>query len=265
MQLTQARGFTESLSGGTPNGAVSASASASQTDTNVENLGATIQAETLSATVEQGGKELVIYRQGGYGVDLTGNTVIKVDMTFSDNPVTTYIFSVARYVDAKGRWLPGKKISLQATPVSMPPPGTEISAAIALRYTIRHVESGDDTYVEKQQRVLELTRKVEPQEAILIPAREASPPTFALWEGDGPYADFAVNIVRPGRPPVSLCFDAYTDAADFMAYTRAANASRPGLVGDSQLGFVMPPVDSALAAPLVSSELSGLEIRPRCF
>jgi hypothetical protein len=247
-----------------PNGMVSGSGSASQTDTRVENLAASIQAETLSATVEKEGKQLVIYRQGGYGIDLTGNTVIKVDIAFSGNPVSTYIFSIPKYVDGKGKWLPGKKIAAQDTPVSMPQPDTKIKATVALRYTIRHVMSGDDTYVEKQQKVLELTRTADPQEVTLIPSREASPPTFALWEGSGTYADFPVNIARPGRRPVSLCFDTYNEASDFLAYTRAANAKHPGRIDDDQLGFVSPPIDSALASPLVSSELEGLEIRPRC-
>ncbi len=260
VQLTQARGATESLSAGAPTGApVSASASvgASQTNTRVENLTASNQAETLSATVQEDGAALVIHRQGGYGIDLTGNTVIKVDMSYSENPMSTYIFSAPNYVDAKGNWLSAKEVVLKATPVSTLPPGTAITACVTLTYTIRHVKSGGATYEEKDDDVLELTSAPVTKTVTLIPRWEASPPGFGLWETAGPTKDFAVNIARPGRGPVGLCFDSYNDASDFLAYMKAANAKNPGRVGDAKLGFFVPP-NSELEL-LTSSELVDLE------
>ncbi|HTT75668.1 MAG TPA: hypothetical protein VMF50_06755 [Candidatus Binataceae bacterium] len=267
VQLTQVRGATESLSGGPPSGVASASVSASQTDTRVENLTASSQAETLSATIEEddtkpGATELVIHRQGGYGIDLTGNTVIKVDMSYSENPLSTYIFSVSNYVDPKGNWLPAKKVALKATPVSAAPPGTAITARVILIYTVRHVKSGDATYEEKDDNVLELTSAPVITTVTLIPAREASPPGFGLWEATSPAKDLAVNVERPGRGPVGLCFDSYNEASDFLAYMKAANAKQPHRVGDSKLGFVVPLNPLEL---LTSSELVDLEVRPRCF
>src|SRR5580700_8233008 len=85
---------------------------ASQTDTRVENISALSQTETLTATIEDNGRALRIHRQGGYGIDLTGNTVIKADLTYTgepspdrpyaSNPVSTFIFSASPYTDAKG-------------------------------------------------------------------------------------------------------------------------------------------------------------------
>ena len=265
LQLTQVRGATESLSGGAPSGAVSASVGASQTNTRVENLAATNQAETLSATLEGlDGAELVIHRQGGYGIDLTGNTVIKVDMSYSsnsENPTSTYIFSASSYVNAKGNWLPAKKVALKATPVSIAPPGTAITARVILKYTMRHVKSGDATYEEKDDDVIELTSAPVTKTVTLIPAREASPPGFGLWEATGPAKDFAVNIARPGRGPVDLCFDSYNEASDFLAYMKAANAKNPSRIGDAKLGFFLPPELEVLT----SSDLTDLEVRARCF
>jgi len=266
IQLTQVRGATENLTAGAPSGApVSASGSvtASQTNTRVENLTASTQAETLSATVEQDGKALVIHRQGGYGIDLTGNTIIKVDMSYAGTPTSTYIFSVAKYVDAKGNWLPAKTLILTATPVSIVPPGTPVTANITLTYTVRHVKSHDDTYEDKKQEVLELTSTAPSKTVTLIPVREASPPGFGLFSAVGPYRDFAVNAARPGRAPVGLCFDSYNEASDFLAYIKAANTRTPNRVGDTKLGFLMPP-DPKLAL-LTSRELTDLEVRSGCF
>ena len=266
LQLTQVRGATESLSAGPPSGAPisgSASVGASQANTRVENLTASNQAETLSATVEEDGAALVIHRQGGYGIDLTGNTVIKVDMSYSGNPTSTYIFSAPNYVDARGNWLPANKLVLKAMPVSTVPPETAITARVTLIYTIRHVRSGDATYEENDDDVLELTSAPVTRTVTLIPTREASPPAFGLWETAGPTKDFALNIARPGRGPVGLCFDSYNEASDFLAYMKAANVKNPSGVGDAKLGFFVPP-NSELEL-LASSELVDLEVRPRCF
>jgi hypothetical protein len=266
IQLTQVREATESLSASSPSSApvsVSASVAATQSNTRFEVLTASTQAETLSATVEEGGNALVIHRQGGYGIDLTGNTVIQVDMSYSRSPMLTYVFSVAKYVNAKGKWLPGKKVVLDATPVSGVPPGTAITATVTLTYTIRHVTSGDASYEEGKQDVLELTSAPVTRTVTLIPAREASPPGFGLWETTGSTRDFVVNVARPGRGPVGLCFDSYNEASDFLAYMKAANARTPSRVSDAKLGFYVPPNPELQL--LTPSELVNLEVRSRCF
>jgi hypothetical protein len=267
IQLTQARGTTENITAGSPSSApvsITGSLSATQTNTRTENFTASIQAETLSATVEDDGRALVIHRQGGPDIDLTGNTVIKVDMSYSENPMSTYIFAVAKYVDVKSKWLPPQKVALVAKPVSAVPPGTAIKADVELTYTIRHVRTGDGTFEERDDDVLEKTSGPVIKHVTLIPAREASPPGFGLFSTLGSYKDFAVNAARPGRAPVGLCFDSYNEASDFLAYMKAANGRTPDHVGDNKLGFLVPP-DQELTAPLTSSQLAGLEVRAKCF
>jgi hypothetical protein len=264
IRLTQARVATETLTAGAPSGApfsATASVGASQTNARVENLTASNQAETLTASVEDSGKTLVIHRQGGYGIDLTGNTVIKVDMSYSGNPDSTYIFSVPNYVDTKGNWLSSKKVVLRATPVSIVPPGTAIVASVTLIYTVRHVQSGDATYEEKTQDILEKTAAPVTREVILIPSREAAPSGFGLWAQG---KDFPLlKIARPGRMPVSLCFDSYNEASDFLAYMKAANSRTPSRVGDAKLGFRV--LTSSSLQLLKSSELADLQVRSSCF
>lgn len=266
VQFTQARGAAESLTVGAPSAAPisgSASATASQTNTKVEGYTAAIQAETLSATVEQNGRALVIHRQGGNNVDLTGNTVINVDMSYAGNPMSTYVFSVPKYKDAKDNWLSAKKVTLAVKPVSAVPPDTVIKADVVLVYTLRHVESGDTTYEEKDDKVLELTSQPVTRSVDLIPTREASPPGFGLFATAGSARDIALDVEQPGRYPVGLCFDTYSEASDFLTYLKAANAKNPSKISDSRLGFVEPPDPGVVL--LRATDLDGLEARAKCF
>jgi hypothetical protein len=266
VQFSQARGSAESLTVGTPSAAPisgSASATASQTNTKIESYAAAIQAETLSVTVEQNGSALVIHRQGGNNVDLTGNTVIKVDMSYAGNPMSTYIFSVPKYKDAKDNWLPAKGITLAVKTISAVPPGTVIRADVTLLYTLRHVESGDTTYEEKDDNVLELTSQPITRRVDLIPTREASPPVFGIFATTGSARDIALDVEQPGRYPVGLCFDTYNEASDFLTYLKVANAKNPSKIGDSRLGFVEPPAPGVVL--LTPTDLDGLEARAKCF
>jgi hypothetical protein len=54
---------------------------------------------------------------------------------------------------------------------------------------------------------------------------------------------FVVHIARPGRAAVGLCFGSESEASDFLAYVRAANASHPSIIGNSRLGVVRPDLN----------------------
>lgn len=280
VQLTQARGFTENLTVGTPASApVSGSLAlgASQTDTRVENISALSQTETLTATIEDNGRALRIHRQGGYGIDLTGNTVIKADLTYTgepspdrpyvSNPVSTFIFSASPYTDAKGHLLPEEKVTLTAKPLTTLPPGTDVKSEVNLTYTIRHVLSGGDTYEEKDDDVVERTVGPISNKVTLIPAREASPPGFGLHLTTGPNMGFVVYVARPGRATVGLCFGSESEASDLLAYMRAANASHPSIIGNSRLGVVRPDLnpDAPPLLPLTTVDLRAAQVQPKCF
>jgi hypothetical protein len=141
--------------------------------------------------------------------------------------MSTYIFSVPKYKDAKDNWLPAKKVTLVVKPVSEVPPGTVIKADVILVYTLRHVESGDTTYEEKDDNVLELTSQPVTRSVDLIPTREASSPEFGIFATTGSARDIALNVEEPGRYPVGLCFDTYNEAADFLTYLKAAMQRTP--------------------------------------
>ena len=192
VQLSQARGFTESLSAGTPASAPasgSLSLGASQTDTRNETFTAQSQAETLTATLSDGGTELRIHRQGGYGIDLTGNTVLKVDLAYDGgatpeglarNGVLFRTWAVRAYADVKGHRLRPRDLELVATDSAGLPPATSVKADVYLTYTLRHVISGDKTYEERHDVVREITAGPVGTEVTLISSREAAATGFGL-------------------------------------------------------------------------------------
>jgi len=269
VQFTAARGLTESLS--TPAAPAtplpfSAALGGSQTDTRVETLAATQQAETLTADVEDRGRTLVIHRQGGLGVDLTGNTVVKVDMSFDGNASRFDLVSVEGYKDKKGKTIPPKRLKLIYSTVLVPPPRSNVTAQVKLTYTVRHVTSGDGTYEEKDDTIQEITSTSVPSESILIPEREFSPMFFGLHvENDK--TDKVIGIMRPGREFVGMCFETYDAAKDFLSYLRTAGSKDPSSVADSKIGFNGPPPRQQryLVHPLAVSDISNLQVQPMCI
>jgi hypothetical protein len=277
VQLTEARGLTEGLTLGTPTVApltASATAGGSQTDTRVENYTATQQAETLTATIDCNGHCLRIRRQGGNGVDLTGNTVIKADMTLCSPtdggecsaPERIQEFSVEKYKDKKGKWLSPQAIKLMENSFAVAPPKyaeSGIKAKVTLSYTLRHVVYGDSTYEEKDDDIEELTRSGDVKYVTLVPGRDVSPPEFGLVETSRGFERLALNLDRPGRNPVGACFQTYDEASDFLSYLRVVRSKiKNGNLGDARIGFVSPPNGFV---PLTPQDILGLKAEPRCL
>jgi hypothetical protein len=274
VQLTQARQLTESVTASPPSTSpVSAGATVtgSQSNTKVENYSASIQAETLTVSVEQKGRSLVIHRQGGINVDLTGNAVIKVTISYTpdedddgcektNSGLFNYLFTVDEFKDKKGKWIAPDKLKIARQPVWAVPPGTSIWADVSLRYTLRHVIQGGETYEEKDDQIIEYTANGISHRVGLIPIREASPLWFGLVGDNG--QGFALNIKNPETDAVGLCFDTYDSAREFLGYLKAANAMRPWKLGDSRLGFVEPPNG---LVDLTSANLAELQTQAKCF
>ena len=218
----------------------------SQTDTRVENFTATNQLETLTATIDCNRHCLKIRRQGGYGVDLTGNTVIKVDMTLCDaldeagapcaEPSHQTVLSVASYKNG-AKWLAPDDVVVSVKRYTVPPTNYTqamkekiadigIPAHVTMTYTIRHVADGDSTYEEKDDAVEEITRSFpdtgKPALTNLIPVRDTVMPLYALYDQQG----YILNLDPPGGRPSSACFASYGEANDFLSYLRIKGAKK---------------------------------------
>jgi hypothetical protein len=266
VQLTQARGATENLSLGAPTTfpfTASGTFGGSQTDTRAENLIASAQLESLTATVDCNGHCVKIRRQGGYSVDLTGNTVIKVDMAFCPAqsgpgsctaPESTTVFAVTSYKKPatdkakKTDWLAPADLEITSKQVTIPPASygrSGIKAKIGLTYTLRHVFGGDASYEETDDRVQEITATRPDTAVVLIPGRDAAPPMFGLHRVSD---QNALKFVRPGKNPTGACFDTYEEAEDFLAYLRIMHRE-PSHVGGMTLEFQKISGDQILTRP----------------
>ena len=256
VQLAQTRGFSESLTAGAPASApisASATAGATQSDARTENFTAQAQSETLTASLSPDGDMLRIHRQGGYGVDLTGNTVIKVDLAYgaaappvdgaANNSMLYDRFTVLSYSDAKKRPLPIRKLELASITEMGLPPGHDIKADVYLTYTLRHVVSGDTTYEEKDDVVREITTGPVYQLATLVSSREASETGYGVMVGKSALARRRLSVSLQGGPAEPLCFGTRDEANSFIRYLRARALEDPSSLSNARVGVRRPELN----------------------
>jgi hypothetical protein len=256
VQLAQTRGFNESLTAGAPSSApVSASATvgASQTDARTESFTAQAQSETLTASLSADGDMLRIHRQGGYGVDLTGNTVIKVDLVYgaavstadgsASNSMLYDRFSVVAYSDSKKKPLPIGRLELARVTETGMPPGLDVKADVYLTYTLRHVVSGDSTYEEKDDVVREITTGPVHRRSTLVSAREASATGYGILVGQRGRARRRLSVSLQEGSAAPLCFGSRDEAGAFVGYLRTHAAEDPSHLANAQVGVLRPELD----------------------
>src|SRR5262249_44869494 len=157
---------------------------------------ATSQVETVTATIEGG--SLIIHRQGGIGVDLTGNVVIRVDLEYTGTSNRRPIFSVESYSDKDKKPLPIAKLSVSSKLLIAPPPATAIPATVTMSYTLRHVTAGEKTLEEGDDTICNEHTDAASTDVELVPSREASPWNFCLYDSSPHGMTGSLQIQRPG-------------------------------------------------------------------
>jgi len=266
IQLTQARGTTEGLTASAPATAafpLSLTLGGSQTDTRVENLAAMEQKEAVSVTVDKDGV-LTIFRQGGYGIDLTGNTIIKVDLTYIGESRSIYMHSVT-YNGKDDKPLPPVEVKLTATPATTPDLGAKVTAQVGLTYTIRHVVKGGDTYEESDDDIVETTiTNKDPQTVVLIPEREVVPANFALYEHAGEHRLVEAQMAGASSSSV-LCFATYESAQTFLRFLRGPARAQPGKLANATVGFHEANPQKPRFNELRTADLDSLFVMAGCI
>ncbi|MCB8884026.1 hypothetical protein ACELLULO517_27570 [Acidisoma cellulosilytica] len=267
--LTQTHGTTEGLTVGAPTGAPvsgSVNLAASQSEARAETLNASNQVETLTVTVEgNNNHSLRIHRQGGYGIDLTGNTVVKVDISLdpengSGNPEWSYLFS-AKTQDSRGNPLPFQQAKLLSTKLISLPPGKPLQADVTLLYTLRHVLRGGSTYEERDDDVLEHTFAPVKETVNLIPSQDVSPPGFSFHLAK---SNSIVMALLPERTrPNILCFKSYSDAEEFFDYLKFIGSPEYRNIGRTTIGESDGPPLNELS-PLTYSQLANGHVESGC-
>jgi hypothetical protein len=254
IELTQTRDTSQELSLGAPSTAplsASLTAKASQENSRKETFAASSQVELLTVSVENGGRTLRVRRQGGIGVDLTGNTVVQVDIAVGGEDAKTVYAVPEGYTAKGGALLAPDKVGFAAKYLQLPPKGG-LDADVQLRYTLRHVTAGGGTLEEKDDTVLLWTRSARMPAVRLVPQRDMIPQTFGLASAAGAFLAIAV----PGADPRTLCFEEVLEASDLLVYLRLRRPPN-GAIGGAQLG---PPVPGGVGR-LQPRDIDGLQVR----
>lgn len=266
IQLTQARSTGQSLTVGAPAGAPIAASlglTGSQANTRAETFNATSQVDNLTVSVFPDG-HMRIRRQGGIGIDLTGNTIIKVDLTVPDSKASYIpLFSVSgNYQNAKGQWVAPENLKWKES-VAHRPIAADLLANVSLIYTIRHVVQGDDTVEEKDDVVREITLQNPPQPLLLVPKAQVAAPVYSIWfRADTPDAT-VVYISRPTATQAApFCLASYDAVQNLLAYLQHGNSTRPQVLGNATLGF--SHLGPGAPTPLTPANVAELSVRPEC-
>jgi hypothetical protein len=214
---------------------------------------------------------LHIHRQGGFGVDLTGNIILKIDIAIPDmgngspplSPSKRWIMSVkGDYFDDAGKRSDPDKltVSLQTDRVAASHAHTappSITAKATLIYTLRHIAAGDATIEEKDDDVKEETWTPKSVPVVLVPGREVVPRAYGVVLQTVNGSD--LEILRPNRPAIRVCFGSYGEAVDFINYLQAAPA-HPEQFAHAELAFN----EAGGPRPLNNSDLGNLVAFGHC-
>ena len=264
VQLTNTAGSQAGLAIGTPAVApvaASLTGGVSQSSSRQETFPETFLIDNLTVAVEgdaADGKRrtLVIQRNGGPGVDLTGNVVVKLEIAL-DDAGTFKLYSADGLFSPEGKPLPRSKASI--TPrLHRVGRDRDLTADVSLEYVVRHVTTNGGTGVPRDQDVIEHTMTMPARKAVTVARRaEVFPASFGLYRKG---SDERLSVRVPGMDPEVLCMEGSQGALDLLRYLRVAGGSGP--IGGLSLGW------SGLDSPfrvISSRELVNLEVRSGCY
>lgn len=233
-----------------------------QQATRSDELQITQRIEDVTPLIDDEGN-IRILRHSGFGLDLTGNTLLTVTFVPTSSAYPE-LFSIKEYKDEQRNWLEPKKLALNTQITKVPRGVGDIKAKVTLKYTLRHVTSGDETYQESDDIVQEITRTTPPKEFILVPASQVERTTFGLFETSG--KEMPLFVQRQEHPKITpLCFSNYGNAQDLLDYLNRPRAKQPAMIGSTTIGFSIPKNGSPALSPLKSEDIGKLEVRPGCL
>lgn len=221
-----------------------------------QTLNPSFQVESLTVSVEGANNILRIRRQGGPGVDLTGNVAVKVVVALGGaDQVSTFkasgdLFKAEKAVDPQS-------LTLDRT-VTDVGPASEVSGEASMTYVMRHVTTGGGAAAAASQDVIEHTRHFAPIPISFAPFLEAYPASYGLFDRGAVRIDRELSIAAAGLDPQPLCFATSTEAAEFLRYLRVAKG--PSRIGASDIGWFT----LAGFTPLRAGDVVRLEVRSGC-
>lgn len=262
LQVVATNGGETDLSVGAPTGApVAASLGQKFTygTTSTQSANGTYQAESLTITIEENGRTLRIFRQGGPGVDLTGNVAVKVGIALA-GPDKIPLYQIPGLFKDDGK--PDDPAHVLPTRSNLDVgPRAPVLADVKMQYVMRHVDTdrkntGLGSLAPGTQDVTHRVRETGSTTAVLAPIEEAYPASYGVFLNTG---NVPVSIEIPGLPAESLCFASYDEAETLQRYL--GTVAFKGKLGDAAVGW-----NTIVGQPtaLTPQELKRLEVRSDC-
>jgi len=199
-----------------------------------------------------------VYRTGAEGLDLTGNTLIKLALQLPDADARTYTVGEPKLADDAGKPLDPAKVSIDTSQVEIAP-ARDIYVCATLSFEDRTIFKGRESYDEGRQEVA-LQSGSTPWAAYLVaPYQDLETPLWVIKSGAST-VHFDDHLSRS-----ELTFDDPGVARVFMRWlgtTRRAKLAN----GDLSAGTtdVAQPIDFSALQVRRLSQTRGASEKPSC-
>ncbi len=164
---------------------------------------------------------LRVTREGERNMDVNGNTVIKLTLQTqsADDKYTVNAFVVQdQKLDKEGVLLMPAKASAEFQLVRFPP-ACPLKAKVRLIYELRHIQTGDGTYVEGDD-IVKIKRGVSEDVQVLVPVDEIIPPLWGLKVESVTEAKNGMPVIAhlPLQGSLDVVFTDYMRARAFASW-----------------------------------------------
>ena len=179
----------------------------------------------ISGTLKEG--EARLTRVGVPGIDLSGNTVVDLNLEVVSDTTAVYRFAS---LFTGGNANPGDKVKVRLQRIRYARDAcTPITATVRLDYLLRHVEEGHETHIESDDVVVirrrfaghssydstNKTATFAPFE--FVPAQELEESVFVLRD----HSTREVVEIDTVTKPVTVNFDSHAEAEQFLLWLKA--------------------------------------------
>ncbi len=219
VSVTDTRSANLSVTGG--GGPASATGSVSASRTRSASRAISAQDE-FSVHVEPG--RIEIYRTGGEGEDLTGNTLLKLAVRLPAASRTQFALASPKIRDEKGAVLTHDKAKLELGFLDADPP-KDLWVCARLAYEDRTIVAGEDKLDEGRQKVEIRSGQGPWTPFLIVPEEDLEIPLWKIVDPKG--AELGFDDGLEARP---IAFDDYETAQTFLAWAKRLRAP-----GDARL------------------------------
>lgn len=184
--------------------------------------------EQLTVSIDKG--SLIVYRESERGIDLTGNTLIRISLQPEDPDSDKFVDKqvIVNYLnikDAKGLLLSEKQASIGFITATITKPKDDFSIDASMEYIIRRITSGASTYTESDDEIQWVVSPVPPleHEFLLIAKREMEVPRWVIVTPEE-----QTLMIETLSGTQQIRFTNFGTAQEFVGWLKINKASKVG-------------------------------------